>query len=62
MANRIFVLVLITIILIILDIYIYRAVRSVSWKWKDNNLLTFQIYLVGIFDITDYWCFRWHFL
>ena len=57
MANRIFVLVLITIILIILDIYIYRAVRSVSWKWKDNNLLTFRhiwwgysiLLIIGVF-------------
>ena len=42
MANRIFGLLVITILLILLDIYIYRAVRSVSWKWKDNNLLTFK--------------------
>lgn len=42
MGNRIFVLILITILLITVDIYIYRAVRSVSWKWKDNNLLTFK--------------------
>lgn len=57
MANRIFVLILITILLIILDIYIYRAVRSVSWKWKDNNLLTFRyiwwgysiLLIIGVF-------------
>ena len=57
MANRIFVLILVTILLIIVDIYIYRAVRSVSWKWKDNNLLTFRyiwwgyslLLIIGVF-------------
>lgn len=41
MANRILGLILISIILIIIDIYIYRAVRSVSGKWKNNKTLTF---------------------
>lgn len=41
MGNKIFGLVIISILLIIIDIYIYRAVRSVSWKWKDKKLLTF---------------------
>ncbi|WP_411274267.1 metallophosphoesterase [Daejeonella sp.] len=57
MANRLFVLILITILLVILDIYIYRAVRSISWKWKDNNLLTFKyiwwgyslLLIIGVF-------------
>lgn len=41
MGNRILGLILISIILIIIDIYIYRAVRSVSGKWKNNKTLTF---------------------
>ncbi len=57
MGNRIFGLIVITILLIIIDIYIYRAVRSVSWKWKDNNSLTFKyiwwgyslILIIGVF-------------
>lgn len=57
MGNRIFILILITILLIVVDIYIYRAVRSVSWKWKDNNLLTFKyiwwgyslLLIIGVF-------------
>ncbi|MGB4397907.1 MAG: metallophosphoesterase [Daejeonella sp.] len=57
MANRIFALIVITILLIMLDFYIYRAVRSVSWKWKDNNLLTFKyiwwgytiLLIIGVF-------------
>ncbi len=42
MGNRVLGLIVISFLLIILDIYIYRAVRSVSWKWKDNNRLTFK--------------------
>lgn len=57
MGNRVFVLILVTILLVIVDIYIYRAVRSVSWKWKDRNLLTFQyiwwgyslLLIIGVF-------------
>ncbi|SKB65011.1 metallophosphoesterase [Daejeonella lutea] len=57
MGNRILGLIIITILLIIIDIYIYRAVRSVSWKWKDNNLLTFRyiwwgyslLLIIGVF-------------
>lgn len=37
MGNRILGLIVITIILIILDIYIYRAIRSVRWKWVENS-------------------------
>ncbi len=57
MANRILALIVITVLLIMLDIYIYRAVRSVSWKWKDNNLSTFKyiwwgytiLLIIGVF-------------
>jgi predicted MPP superfamily phosphohydrolase len=57
MGNRIIGLIVITILLIIIDIYIYRAVRSVSWKWKDNNHLTFRyiwwgyslLLIIGVF-------------
>lgn len=57
MGNRIFGLIVITILLIIIDIYIYKAVRSVSWKWKDNNLLSFRyiwwgyslLLIIGVF-------------
>lgn len=41
MANRIIGLIIISILLLIVDIYIYRAVRSVSWKWKGNKYLSF---------------------
>ena len=41
MANRIFGLIIISILLIIIDIYIYRAIRSVSWKWKGQKNLSF---------------------
>ncbi len=42
MSNRIFGLIVITILLIIIDIYIYRAVRSVSSKWNDKKHLNFK--------------------
>lgn len=50
-------LIIISILLIIIDIYIYRAVRSVSWKWKDKNHLTFRyiwwgyslLLIIGVF-------------
>lgn len=41
MTNRILGLIIISILLIIIDIYIYRAVRSVSWKWKGEKHLSF---------------------
>ncbi len=41
MANRILGLIIISILLIIIDIYIYRAIRSVSWKWKGKKHLSF---------------------
>jgi predicted MPP superfamily phosphohydrolase len=41
MANRIFGLIIISILLILIDIYIYRAIRSVSWKWKGQKHLSF---------------------
>ena len=41
MASRIFGLIIISILLIIIDIYIYRAIRSVSWKWKGQKHLLF---------------------
>ena len=41
MASRIFGLIIISILLIIIDIYIYRAIRSVSWKWKEQKHLLF---------------------
>jgi predicted MPP superfamily phosphohydrolase len=41
MGNRILGLIVISILLIFIDIYIYRAVRSVSWKWKNNKYLSF---------------------
>jgi predicted MPP superfamily phosphohydrolase len=42
MSNRIFGLIVIAILLIIIDIYIYRAVRSVSSKWENNKQLRFK--------------------
>ena len=41
MANRIFGLIIISILLIAIDIYIYKAIRSVSWKWKGQKHLSF---------------------
>jgi predicted MPP superfamily phosphohydrolase len=41
MVNRILGLIIISILLIIIDIYIYRAIRSVSWKWKGQKHLSF---------------------
>ncbi|MDP3469295.1 MAG: metallophosphoesterase [Daejeonella sp.] len=41
MANRILGLIIISILLILIDIYIYRAIRSVSWKWKGQKHLSF---------------------
>ncbi|MFA6945559.1 MAG: metallophosphoesterase [Pedobacter sp.] len=41
MTNRILGLIIISILLIIIDIYIYRAIRSVSWKWKGKKHLSF---------------------
>jgi predicted MPP superfamily phosphohydrolase len=41
MASRIFGLIIISILLILIDIYIYRAIRSVSWKWKGQKHLLF---------------------
>jgi predicted MPP superfamily phosphohydrolase len=57
MGNRILGLIIITILLMIIDIYIYRAVRSVSWKWKDKNHLRFKyiwwgyslLLIIGVF-------------
>ncbi|MFZ4100757.1 MAG: metallophosphoesterase [Sphingobacterium thalpophilum] len=41
MASRIFGLIIISILLILIDIYIYKAIRSVSWKWKGQKHLLF---------------------
>lgn len=41
MANRILGLIIISILLIIIDVYIYKAIRSVSWKWKGQKYLSF---------------------
>lgn len=41
MGNRIAGLIIITILLIIIDIYIYRAIRSVSGKWTNKKHLNF---------------------
>ncbi len=41
MANRILGLIIISILLILIDIYIYKAIRAVSWKWKDKKHLSF---------------------
>jgi len=57
MGNRILGLVAISILLIFIDIYIYRAVRSVSWKWKNNKYLSFTyiwwgytlLLIIGVF-------------
>ena len=57
MGNRILGLIIISILLIIIDIYIYRAVRSVSWKWKNNKHLSFTyiwwgytfLLIIGVF-------------
>lgn len=42
MSNRIFGLIVITVLLVIIDIYIYRAIRSVSSKWNDKKHLNFK--------------------
>ncbi len=42
MGNRIFGLIIITILLLIIDVYIYRAVRSVSTKWTNKKHLNFK--------------------
>jgi predicted MPP superfamily phosphohydrolase len=57
MGNRILGLIVISILLIFIDIYIYRAVRSVSWKWKNNKYLSFTyiwwgytlLLIIGVF-------------
>lgn len=57
MGNRILGLIMISILLIIIDIYIYRAIRSVSWKWKKNKYLSFTyiwwgytfLLIIGVF-------------
>ena len=57
MGNRTFGLIIITILLIIIDIYIYRAIRSVSGKWKNNKQLNFKyiwwgysvLLIIGVF-------------
>lgn len=57
MGNRILGLIIISILLIIIDIYIYKAIRSVSWKWKNTNYLSFTyiwwgytfLLLIGVF-------------
>ena len=57
MGNRILGLIMISILLIIIDIYIYRAVQSVSWKWKNNKYLSFTyiwwgytlLLIIGVF-------------
>ena len=57
MGNRILGLIVISILLIIIDIYIYRAVQSVSWKWKNNKYLSFTyiwwgytlLLIIGVF-------------
>ena len=57
MGNRILGLIVISILLIIIDIYIYKAVRSVSWKWKNNKYLSFTyiwwgytfLLIIGVF-------------
>ena len=41
MGNRILGLIIISILLIIIDIYIYRAIRSVSHKWTNKKHLKF---------------------
>lgn len=41
MTNRILGLIIISVLLILIDIYIYRAIRSVSWKWKGKKHLSF---------------------
>lgn len=57
MGNRILGLIMVSILLIIIDIYIYRAVRSISWKWKNNKYLSFTyiwwgytfLLIIGVF-------------
>ncbi len=41
MTNRILGLTLIAILLIIIDIYIYRAVKSMRWRSKDSSFFNF---------------------
>ena len=43
MANRIFMLMIISVVLIIIDLYIYKAVISVFHKWKVKKLKLFKI-------------------
>lgn len=57
MGNRILGLIIISILLIIIDIYIYRSIRSVSWKWTNKKHLTFTyiwwgysfLLIIGVF-------------
>ena len=57
MGNRILGLIAISILLILIDIYIYKAIRSVSWKWKNNKYLSFTyiwwgytlLLIIGVF-------------
>ena len=57
MGNRILGLIAISILLILIDIYIYKAIRSVSWKWKNNKYGSFTyiwwgytlLLIIGVF-------------
>ena len=57
MGNRILGLIAISILLILIDLYIYKAIRSVSWKWKNNKYLSFTyiwwgytlLLIIGVF-------------
>src|SRR5690606_21699889 len=42
MTNRVLGLIIISILLILLDVYIYRAIRSVSTKWEGKKFRRFQ--------------------
>ena len=41
MANRIVGLIIISILLLFIDLYIYKAIRTVNWKWKTKKQLLF---------------------
>ena len=57
MSNRILGLIIISILLLIIDFYILKALKSVKWKWKPKKYISFSkiwwgytlILIIGVF-------------
>ena len=57
MTNRILGLIIISILLIMIDFYILKALKSVKWRWKPQKYLSFYkiwwgytiILIIGVF-------------